>query len=164
MRADGGPEAVDARGVDDVASLSGEEHGHEAANAMEDAVPTHGKGLIPGGSAGRVRDGAAAPDPCIVEKQVDRLGAVGVGDVALERLHLPFVGDIAQEGANGKSGAQGPGCVGRFLKGVTGQVAKGQVGAFLRESQGEFSAHAGAGAGDHRQAVRKVLHGVSSPQ
>ncbi len=150
--ADGGPEAVDAGGVDDVALLGGDQHRQEGAAAQIDPAPADIEGSLPGRPA--VGDhAAAAGDAGVVEQQVDVIGLVLLGDLVPEALQGGLVGDIGDMGGDAHDLGDAVGGGQRDGLGhVRGRdVAHGHVAALGHQLAGELAAHAGAAAGDDRR-------------
>jgi hypothetical protein len=94
-RSERAPEAVDTRGVDDMARVSLQQHRHEDARSEIDPAPADSKSPLPL-LAGAGEQAAAAADAGVVEQQMDLVGLVLLGDLVAEAQELRFVRDVGE--------------------------------------------------------------------
>ena len=160
--ADRGPEAVDARRVDDVAAVGLQHHRQEGAGAVVDAEPADVEGALP--FRALVRDhAAAAADAGVVEQQMDLVGVVLLGDLGGEALDVIFVGDVGDMGGDAQALRQALDLAQPLGLGHRRRrhVAHGDAAALGHELAGELAPHARAAAGDDGDPPCEILHVIS---
>ena len=158
VRAQRGPEAVDAAGVDDVALFARQQQRHEHTGAQVYAAPAHVEGGLPL-VASVCNETSATADAGVVEQQVDVLRVVisphGLG----ERDQLCFLRHVGHEcrdqGAFRRvSYAEREG----FGHVLGRHVAHRDMASLGTELARQLSAHARATAGDDCDPALEVFH------
>ena len=98
-RAERGPEAVDAAGIDNVRLVGRLQHRQERPGAEIDPAPADVEGPLP--LVARSGDDAAATtDPGVVEQQMDVVEVEVAGQMIAEIQDLVLVGDVRHIGAD----------------------------------------------------------------
>src|SRR6516162_9864209 len=158
-RADRGPEAVDAAGIDDVAFLRLLQHRQEGAGAVVDAAPADVERLFPLLAAMR-EHAAATANTGIVEEKMELIGAVPLGDLVAKSRYLRCVGRVG--GVHGyPQSLRQPRCLAQppgFRHAFFDDIAHRDIAGLSNQLADELSPHSRAAAGNDCDPAREFFH------
>ena len=161
LRTHARPEPVDARGVDDVALVGGDEQREEGAGAVVHAAPAHGEAPVPR-LAAVGEQAAAAAQAGVVEQQVDVVGLVLLDHLVAEREDRLLRRDVAQVRGDADVRRRFLGHRPGLVELVGRQVARGDVASGLDQLQHQLAPHPARAARDDRNFSLEVLHASGS--
>src|SRR6516225_3219963 len=158
-RADRGPEAVDAAGIDDMAFLRLLQHRQEGAGAVVDAAPADVERLFPLLAAMR-EHAAATANTGIVEEKMELIGAVPLGDLVAKSRYLRRVGHVG--GVHGyPQSLRQPRCLAQppgFHHAFFDDIAHRDIAGLSGQLADELSPHSRAAAGNDCDPAREFFH------
>src|SRR6267142_539065 len=162
-RPDGGPEPVDAGGVDDMALVGFQQQRQKGSDAEINAAPADVEGLFP--LLARVGEqAAAAADAGVVEQQMDLVGRLLLGELITEAQQLILNRDVGDMRGDAQALRQlfhlakplG------FRHRSCRDIAHRDIAALGDELARELAAHARAAPGDNGGLSGKILHAAPS--
>ena len=143
---------------DNLARVGPLTHGQEGTRAVVDAAPAELNALP---LLGDVGDHAAAPNPGIVEQQVDSVGIVAIRHLVTEALDLHCVGHVGHMRRDPQALRQSRGLTEpvRLHHPRLRNVAYRDVTSFRNQLAHEFPSHSRAAAGNDSSPAREIFDG-----